>query len=64
MVYERVRSYLQSNGIRFHFVADKAGISRDRFYRLMDGRSPLKVDEYEIICRAGLSLHPGYFFDE
>ena len=62
-MYERIRSYIESNGLKLNFVAEKAGINPKRFYRLVNGSAPLTVDEYEIIC-SGLSVQPEYFFKE
>jgi transcriptional regulator with XRE-family HTH domain len=63
-VSERIRKYIDSNGIRMNFVADKAGINQKRFYRILNGESSLTVDEYETICKEGLSLKPSYFFED
>jgi transcriptional regulator with XRE-family HTH domain len=59
-----MRRYLKEHGIRYRFVAERAGINPNRFYRLINGTSPLTVDEYEVICRKGFGLDPGYFFRE
>lgn len=63
-VYERLRHYIESNGLKFNFVADKAGINPKRFYRIINGDAILTADEFEHICRQGLSIDPGYFFQE
>lgn len=62
-IHERIRSYIESNGMKLNFVAERSGIKPKRFYRLVDGSAPLVVDEYEAICK-GLSVDPGYFFKE
>lgn len=59
-----IRDYIQSNGLKLNFVADKSGIPQKRFYRLMNGDSAMTVEEYEKICKLGLGKHPGYFFDQ
>lgn len=61
-IHERIREYIDSNGLKMNYVADKAGIDRKRFYRLVNGNSLMSVDVYEIICIEGLSVDPGYFF--
>lgn len=62
-MHERIRNYIESNGLKFNFVAERSGINPKRFYRLVDGSAPLVVDEYEIICK-GLSVTPKYFFED
>lgn len=63
-VNERIRQYIESNGIKMNFVADKAGIHQKKFYRLINGDTCMGVDEYELICKEGLSLDPSYFFNQ
>lgn len=64
-VYMRIRNYIASTkGLNLRIVADKAGFSRSRFYRIMSGASLLLADEVEEICVKGLGLHPGVFFEE
>lgn len=62
-MYERIRNYIDTSGLKLNYVADKAGIGRKRFYRLLNGETPMSVEEYERICRVGLSLSPSYFFE-
>lgn len=62
-MYERIRGYIESKGLKFNFVAEKADINPKRFYRLINGNAPLGIDEYEKICK-GLSVEPGYFFKD
>lgn len=62
-LYERIRLYIKSNGLRFNHVADRAGIGRKRFYRLISGYSSMSVEDYEKICRLGLGVHPKIFFE-
>jgi transcriptional regulator with XRE-family HTH domain len=62
-VHERMRRYLQANGIKFRVIAERSDIQPQRFYRLMSGLAPLVVDEYEVICRKGIGIDPGYFFN-
>lgn len=62
-MHERIRNYIEDNGMRLNFVAGRSGIKPNRFYRLIDGSAPLVVDEYEVICK-GLSVDPEYFFKD
>ncbi|MFI8714488.1 helix-turn-helix domain-containing protein [Brevibacillus brevis] len=61
---DKIRDYIVSNGLKFNFVADKSGIKRKKFYRLINGTSQMSVEEYEKVCRLGLSLHPRNFFED
>lgn len=63
-MYERIRNYIESNGLRLNFVAEKAGIAPQRFYFIINGKTKLMIEEYEQICRKGLSVDPGYFFTQ
>ncbi len=60
-VHQRIKQHIEKQGLKMNFVADKAGINPKRFYRLVNGDSPLVVDEYEVICK-GLEVDMGYFF--
>lgn len=62
-MHERIKSYIESNGMKLNFVAERSGIKPKRFYRLVDGSAPLVVGEYETICK-GLSVEPEYFFKD
>lgn len=63
-VHERIRQYIESNGMKLNFVAEKSGIHQKKFYRLLNGNTPLDVEEFEAICKNGLSVEPSYFFGE
>lgn len=60
-MHQRIKQYIEKRGLKMNFVADRAGINPKRFYRLVNGDSPLVVDEYEMIC-IGLDVDMGYFF--
>ena len=62
-MHQRIRNYIQNRGLKFNYVAEKSDINPKRFYRLMNGDSPLGIDEYEKIC-ASLEVEPGYFFNQ
>jgi transcriptional regulator with XRE-family HTH domain len=62
-MHQRIRNFIQSKGLKFNYVAEKLDINPKRFYRLMNGDSPMGIDEYEKICK-GLEVDPGYFFNQ
>lgn len=63
-MYERIRNYAHTNGIKFNHIADKSGIERKRFYRMINGETTMSADEFERIFIYGLSLEAKNFFDE
>ncbi|MHB1681631.1 MAG: hypothetical protein ACYCYO_02205 [Bacilli bacterium] len=63
-MHERLRAYMDGRALKLRIVAKKSGIEEKRFYRLLDGSSPLRVDEYERIVCDGLELDPGFFFNQ
>lgn len=62
-IHERIRQYIKDNGMLLNFVADKSGIDKKKFYRLVNGKTEMNLDEYERIC-SGLGVDPAYFFKE
>lgn len=51
-VYERVRDYLDSRGIKHCVVARKAGIPEKTFNAIMCGKRTMYADDLEAICHA------------
>lgn len=62
-VHERIRRYIESNGLKMNYVANKSSIELKRFYRIINGDSTLSADEYEQICD-GLNVEPNFFKEE
>lgn len=62
-IHQKLKSYIRAQGLTYKFVAQKSGINTKRFYRLINGDSPLDVGEYEKIC-IGLGMDPGFFFNK
>lgn len=60
-VHQKVRAYIESNGIKFNYVAEKADIPIKTFYRLINGQKVMSVEELEKICVHGLSVEPSIF---
>lgn len=61
-VYERIRHYINDNGLKMNYVAEKSSIELKRFYRIINGDSTMSADEYERICD-GLNVEPNFFKD-
>lgn len=62
-VHERIRRYIESNGLKMNYVADRSSIELKRFYRVINGDSILSADEYEKIC-IGLNVGLDFFKDK
>lgn len=58
----RLRKYLKERGIKQSFVAECAGISEKRIYRILDGTSPMRAEEFQNICVKALHVNPQIFF--
>lgn len=61
-VNERIRHYIDDNGLKMNHIADKANVELKRFYRIVNGVSTMSADEFESICEA-LNVEPAYFFN-
>jgi len=57
----RIREYIKSKGIRFNYVAERAGMDYKKLSRLLNGNQKITTDEYEQIVLA-LELPASYFF--
>lgn len=63
-LHERIRNYIEKNGVMLNFVAERSGIQKQRFYRIMNGKSEMSADEFEMICKKGLDVSPSIFFKQ
>ncbi len=61
-VYEKVRHYLEENGLEHIRVAKKAGIPNLTFNAILDGKRTLYADDLRAICLA-LNVSPEMFVD-
>lgn len=61
-VYEKVRAYLDENGIKQVVIAQKAGISNVTFNAIMNGKRTMYADDLRAICFA-LNVSPELFID-
>ncbi len=60
-VYEKVRSYIDDNGLK-QVVAKKAGISKATFNAILNGKRTLYADDLRAICLA-LNVSPEVFIE-
>lgn len=61
-VYEKVRAYIDEQGIKQKTVAQKAGIPNVTFNAIMNGKRTLYADDLKAICIA-LQVSPETFFE-
>lgn len=61
-VYEKVRAYLDANGLKQKVIAEKAGIPNSTFNAILNGKRTLYADDLRSICLA-LNVSPEVFID-
>ena len=61
-VYEKVRDYLDRNGLKQKVIAQKAGIPNATFNAILNGKRTLYADDLRAICLA-LDVSPELFID-
>ncbi len=61
-IYEKVRNYIDENGIKQIAVAKKAGIPNVTFNAIMNGKRTMYAEDLKAICVA-LNVSPETFVD-
>lgn len=61
-IYEKIRIYINNNGLEHNNVAQKAGIPAVTFDEMLDGKITLYADDLRAICLA-LNVSPEMFVD-
>ena len=61
-VYERVRQYIDDRGIKQVVIAEKAGIPKNTFNAIMNGKRTMYADDLRAICLA-LNVSPELFIE-
>ena len=61
-VWEKVRSYMEENGIKQTVIAKKAGIPYTTFNAIMSGNRTMYADDLRAICYA-LNVSPELFVE-
>ena len=61
-VYEKVRSYIDEQGLKQKVIAEKAGIPSGTFNAIMNGKRTLYADDLKAICIA-LQVSPEMFIE-
>ena len=63
-VHERLKKYIDDNGIKQNHVASKAGIDFRTFNNKLHGRGRFNVEDFKRVCLLGLGVSPAIFFEE
>lgn len=50
MVGEKIKNYLDCNGIKYSFVADAIGVNANAFSSMLKGTRKIAVEEFISIC--------------
>ena len=61
-VYEKVRAYIDEQGLKQKTIAEKAGIPNVTFNAIMNGKRTLYADDLKAICIA-LQVSPELFIE-
>lgn len=61
-VFEKVRAYIDKNGLKQISVAQRAGISNSTFNAMMNGKRIMYADDLKAICLA-LNVSPELFIE-
>lgn len=62
-IYEKVRAYIDENGIKQVSVAHKAGISVTTFNAILNGKRTMYAEDLRVICWA-LGVSADVFIDQ
>lgn len=62
LVYKKVRTYLEENGLKQKTVAQKAGVPNSTFNAILNGKRTLYAEDLRAICLA-LNVSPELFID-
>lgn len=61
-VYEKVRAYIDEHGYKQVTIAQRAGIPKNTFNAIMNGKRTLYADDLRAICLA-LNVSPEQFIE-
>lgn len=63
MLGMKIKKFLNQNGIRLSFVAEKIGVSANVFSGMLNGKRKITAEEYFLICRT-LEVDLEYFINQ
>ena len=48
---QRIQTYLKDHGIKQAFIAEKCGWSKQKTSCIINGKSKMAVEEYQVLCK-------------
>lgn len=48
--YEKISDYIEQNGIKQTFIADKCGWTKQKLHYILHGKNRMSLDDYILIC--------------
>lgn len=57
---EKIKKYLDENGIKYTFLASEVGISMNTLSSMLNQKRKITIEEYALICKA-LKLDFSFF---
>lgn len=60
-IQEKLKNYIEHNGLKVRSLAVKAGIPERRLYRVVNGETKLLADDFEKLCKKALEVDPKIF---
>lgn len=63
MVGLKIKKYLDINGIKYSFVAEKIKMPMNMFSPLLNGKRKMTAEEYLLICEA-IGVDANYFSEQ
>lgn len=61
-IYQKVRAYIDENGLKQVAIAEKAGIPKNTFNAILNGKRTLYADDLRAVCLA-LNVSPELFIE-
>lgn len=62
-VAQKIKEYIEANGLKQTFVAEKSGIDNATLNAILNGKIRLTVDRLQLICEA-LNVKPEFFLSQ
>lgn len=61
-VYQKIRAYIDDNGLKQVSIAEKAGIPKNTFNAILNGKRTLYAEDLRAVCLA-LNVSPELFIE-
>ena len=61
-VAQMLKQYIEENGLKKGYVAERSGMTMLKFSAILNNRHGLSADDFVLICEKGLGIKPSKFF--